>query len=210
VLKKTLLALAVVAAVGLGSEARAALLFTFTSTPTVPPGGVDILPETTITYSGNTGGSDAEGLGSDIKVSFIDLTAPTMSGFISSPFSFDVTVTDTTTGALLAFTVAGTMSGNVTPDSSSLTFMFSSGTQMQSATVGGQTVTYTLDPKFLDVPTVETGGVTKQGSLTAHVSATITNVGVPEIDPGSAAAALTLLASGFSVVTGRRRRRADG
>jgi hypothetical protein len=186
-----------------GSEARAVQLFSFTSTPTTPPGGVDVFPGVvTVTYSGNTGGADAMGAGSDIKVSFIDLSPPIGSGFISSPFAFDVTILDLTTLGVATFTVTGVMSGDVGPNSSSLGFTFTSGTQMMVLAGPGGTATYTLDPKFLDVPTVEIGGVTKQGSLTAHVSAVL-NV-IPE--PTTVAMGLLGLPVGLLALRRRARR----
>ena len=110
-IKSSLLAMAVVAAFGLATEARAALLFTFSSAAVVPAGGVDVQPTTTVTYSGNAGGTDADGTGSDIKVSFIDLSSPTGIGAVASPFTFDITITDLTTGAIGVFTLSGSLSG---------------------------------------------------------------------------------------------------
>jgi hypothetical protein len=195
-LKKSLLALAVAAAFGLGSDAKAALLFSFSSAASVPAGGVDVQPTTTVTYSGNTGGSDADGPGADIKLSFIDLTAPTGPGPIASPFTFDITITDLTTSAVGVFTLSGSLSGSVTPDSSTITFTFA-GSDAQN--LGG--TVYTVTAKFVDVPTVETGGVTKQGSITAHVTAEA--AGVPE----PTTVALAALGVPFALVCLRRRGR---
>jgi hypothetical protein len=192
--------MAVIAAFGLATEARAALLFTFSSVPVVPPGGIDVQPTTTVTYSGNAGGTDADGTGSDIKVSFIDLSSPTGIGAVASPFTFDITITDLTTGAIGVFTLSGTLSGGVTPDSSTLTFTFS-GSDTQILTGPGGSVQYTVEAKFVDVPTVETGGVTRQGSITAHVTAEL--VAIPE----PTTVALGLLGLPFGLVMLRRSRR---
>jgi hypothetical protein len=188
----------------MGSEAKAALLFAFSSTPVIPAGpppGTDVFPNVTVTYTGNSGSSDADGTGTDIKVSFITLTTPTATGFISSPFEFEIEITDLTTLAVETFTVAGVMSGTVTPDSSSLSFVFTSVPQTKTFSGRGGTVTYTVGPKFLDVPTVELGGLTQPGSLTAHVEGEITVI--PE--PGTVV--LGLLGVPFGLVALRRRAR---
>ena len=199
-LRKPLLALAFAAALGLGAEARAALLFNFSSVAVVPPGGIDVQPTTTVTYTGNSGSTDADGIGSDIKVSFIDLTPPSGPGPVNSPFTFDITITDQTTGASGVFTLSGTLTGTVTPNSSTLTFTFS-GSDTQLLSGPGGTVQYTVTAKFIDVPTVESGGVTKQGSITAHVTAQL------GVIPEPATAALALLGAPVGLLVLRRRRR---
>lgn len=193
-MKKALLALSMLALFGLGSPAKASILFAFSSVATTPPGGVDPQPTTTITYSGNSGGADADGLGSDIKVSFISLTSPSGAGAVSSPFTFDITITDLATSASDIFTLSGTLTGAVATDSSNLTFTFSGSTTKK---VGNSL--YTVSAKFVDVPTVETGGITKDGSITAHVTATV----VPE----PTTVAMAALGLPFALMVIRRKTR---
>lgn len=193
-IRKTVVALALLAGLGLAGEARAAILFTFSSAAVVPPGGVDVQPTTTVTYTGNSGGSDAETPGTDIKVSFISLTAPTGVGPVVSPFTFDITITDLASLAVGTFTLSGTLTGGVTPDSSSLTFTFVGSDTQQLGSYQ-----YTVTAKFIDVPTVELGGITKDGSITATVVA----VAIPE----PTTVAMAALGLPFGLLALRRARR---
>ena len=165
-MRKTLILAALAAALGIARPARADFLpFTFSTTATVPVGGIDPQPTTTITYSGNSGSSTTP---TDIKIGTIGLTQPTGPGPVLSPFTFDILISDTTTGGSATFNLSGLLFGSVGTNSSLIDFVFA-GSQTMSLTGPGGTAVYTVSAKFIDVPTVEDDG-TKQGSITATVA----------------------------------------
>lgn len=171
-IRRTVFALAALAALGLGSDARAAQLFDFSSSPVVPAGGTDTIPGVvSIVYSPNAGTSDA-GFGPvDIKVSFVDLFVIGGSGPVVSPFTFDIGITDQNTGGSDVFTLSGSLFGTVGPTASSLDFTWSGSVSKILSGPGGS-VMYTVSAKFVDVPTVLADGTGQQGSITATVTAT--------------------------------------
>ena len=193
--RKIFFAVAALAALGFGQSSRADMrAFTFSTTPVVPAGGIDPQPTTTVTYTGNAGSSVTP---TDIKVGTIDLTPPSGPGPILSPFTFDILITDTGNGFSGTFSLSGLIFGSVDASSSSLNFVFAGGS---SKFLGDEN--YTVIAKFIDVPTVEAGGITRQGSITAAVSTA--NRSIPE----PASLALFGLGGVGLLVVARRRKRA--
>jgi hypothetical protein len=162
-LRRALVAFAVAALLGSASDARAGIVFSFSTTPSI---AVDPQATTTVFYTGNAGSSETT---TDIKVGFIDLTAPTGSGGVASgPIDWEVAITDTASGFSDTFTLSLTLTGSVTTTSSFLTFTWTTvdGGPKQ---IGNNI--YTVTAKFVDVPTIQSSGPV-QGSLTATVTAT--------------------------------------
>jgi hypothetical protein len=162
-LRRSLLAFAALAVLGVGSDARAGQLFSYASTP-VP--AVTAEPTTTVTYTGIAGSGETD---TDIAVGEIFLAPPSGDGAVASgPITWSVDITDTASGDLGTFALTSTLFGSVTATSSLLDFTWTG--DPVSQVLGG--FIYTVTAKFIDVPVVQTDGSTTPGSLTATVTAT--------------------------------------